>query len=118
VQKETPQELLRGQGHALFLISMRVILPAESDLVVVEGDETVVADGNAMGVGGEINQYVVWPTKRRLGVDDPLLAKKGPQECVKGLFLFEGLESSVEGELTLAKSLFQAGDEFAAEDPA
>jgi hypothetical protein len=96
---------------------MSVILPEESDLVVVEGQEAVVAEGDAMGVAGQIGQYVVRPTKRALGVDDPLLAKKWPQECVKGLLVFQRLESSVEGELTLLKSLFQAGDELAAEDP-
>jgi hypothetical protein len=69
-----------------------------------------------MGVASQICQHVVWATKRRLGVDDPLLAKEWPQECVKDLFLLQGLESTVEGELTLAKSLFQAVDEFAAKN--
>jgi hypothetical protein len=116
VQKETTQELLRRQGHALFLISMSVVFPEERDLVVVKGQEAVVADGDAMGIGGQIGEDVVRATKGSLGVNDPLLAKEWPQECVKGLFLFQGPESSVEGELTLAKSLLQAGDEFAAED--
>jgi hypothetical protein len=116
VQKETAQELLGRQSHALFLIAMSVILPEEGDLVVVQGQEAVVADGDTMGVAGQISQHVVWAPKRPLGIDDPLLAKKWPQECVKGLFLLQGLESSVEGELTLAKSLFQAVDEFAAKN--
>jgi len=116
VQKETAQELLGGQSHALFLIAMSVILPEEGDLVVVQGQEAVIADGDAMGVASQIGQHVVWATKGRLGVDDPLLAEKWPQECAKDLFLFQGLESSVEGELTLAKSLFQTVDEFAAKN--
>ena len=100
----------------LFLISVGVILPEERDLVVVQSQKAVVTDGDAMGVGGQISQDVMRSTKRALGVDDPLLAKKWPQECVKSLFLFQGLESSVEGELTLAKLLFQAVDEFAAKN--
>jgi len=116
VQKETAQELLGRQSHALFLISMSVILPEEDDLVVVKGQEAMIADGDAMGVASQIGQHVVWATKGRLGVDDPVLAKKWPQECAKGLFLFQGLESSVEGELTLTESLFQAVDEFAAKN--
>jgi len=116
VQKETAQELLGRQSHALFLISMSVILPEEGDLVVVKGQEAVIADGDTMGISSQIGQHVVWATKRRLGVDDPVLAEKWPQECAKGLFLLQGLESSVEGELTLAKLLFQAVDEFAAKN--
>jgi hypothetical protein len=47
VQKETTQELLRRQSHARFLISMSVILPEEDDLVIVKGQEAVIADGDA-----------------------------------------------------------------------
>ena len=95
---------------------MSVILPEEHDLVVVKSQEAVIADRDTMGIASQICQHVMWAAKRPLGVDDPVLAKKWPQECVKGLFLFQGLESSVEGELTLAKSLFQAVDEFAAKN--
>jgi hypothetical protein len=116
VQKETTEEFLGRQSHTLFLISMSVVLPEEGDLVVVKGQEAVVADGDTMGVASQIGQHVVWATKRRLGVNDPLLVKDWPQECAKDLFLFQGLESTVEGELTLAKSSFQAVDEFAAKD--
>jgi hypothetical protein len=93
---------------------MSVILPEEGDLVVGQGQEAVMADGDAMGVASQIGQHVVWATKRRLGVDDPVLAKEWPPEGAKDLFLLPGLESTVEGELTLAKSLFQAVEEFAA----
>jgi hypothetical protein len=116
VQKETAQELLGRQRHALFLIALSVILPEEGDLVVVKSQEAVIADRDTMGIASQIGQHVVWATKRRLGVDDPVLAKKWPQECAKGLFLLQGLESTVEGELTLAKSLFQAVEEFAAKN--
>ena len=49
----------------------------------MSGQEAVIADGDAMGVASQIGQHVVWATKGRLGVDDPLLAKKWPQERVK-----------------------------------
>jgi hypothetical protein len=64
VQKETAQELLGRQSHALFLISMSVILPEEGDLVVVKGQEAVMADGDAMGVASQIGQRVVWALTR------------------------------------------------------
>jgi hypothetical protein len=88
VQKETTQELLGRQSHALFLISMSVILPAECDLVVVKGQEAVIADGDAMGVAGQIRQHVVRATKRPLSIDNPLLPKQCPQEGVERLLVF------------------------------
>jgi hypothetical protein len=51
VQKETTQELLRGQGHSFFPTAVSVIFPEESDLVSVEGQEAVIADSDTMGVG-------------------------------------------------------------------
>ena len=75
MQKETSQELLRGERHLSLLITVRIVLPQEGDLVMVKGHEAVVADGNAMGVAGQISQHVVRATKRRLSVDDPLLPK-------------------------------------------
>jgi hypothetical protein len=43
---------------------MSVILPEEGDLVVVKGQEAVMADGDAMGVASQIGQRVVWALTR------------------------------------------------------
>ena len=59
VEQETSQELLRGEGHLSLLITVRIILPAESYLVALEGHEAVVGDGDAMGVAGEITEHVM-----------------------------------------------------------
>jgi len=77
MQKETSQELLRGERHLSLLITVRIILPAEGNLVMLEGHEPVVGDGDAMGVAGEITKHMMGSAEGWLGIDDPVLTEKG-----------------------------------------
>jgi hypothetical protein len=54
MQQETSQELLRGERHHSLGITVCIVLPAEGNLVMLEGHETVVGNGHPMGVAGEI----------------------------------------------------------------
>jgi hypothetical protein len=71
-----------------------------------ESHEAVIGDGDAMGVAGEIAEHMMGTAEGRLGVDDPVLTEQGAQEGAEGLFVFERLESSGEGELVLLESEF------------
>jgi len=64
-----------------------IILPAESNLVVLESDEAMVGDGDAMGIAAEIAEDMIGASKRRFGVDDPLLAVQRAQEGVESFLL-------------------------------
>jgi len=50
--------------------------------------------------------------ERRLGVDDPVLAKQGAQECGEALRLVQMLEWATEIELASAKGSPQTGDKL------
>jgi len=54
VEEEAAQELIDGQGHEPLLVGVSGISPAEGDVAVGEGNESVVGDGDAVGVGTEI----------------------------------------------------------------
>jgi hypothetical protein len=83
-----------------------VILPAKGDLVVRESHETVVGNGDPMGVASEIAQHMLGTAERRLGIDDPVLPEQGTQEGTEGLLIFERLERSRKNKLPLAESAF------------
>ena len=116
MQKETSQEFLRGERHLSLLITVRIILPAEGNLVMLEGHEPVVGDGDPMGVAGEITKHMMGSAEGWLGIDDPVLTEKGSQEGTECFLIFQRLESSGESELALPKSSLQSGDELTAED--
>ena len=75
MDEEASQELVRRDGHDLLLAACGVVLPAEGDLILLEGNEPMVGDRDAVGVAGEIVQNMLCSAKGRLGVDDPLLGK-------------------------------------------
>jgi len=83
-----------------------IIFPAESNLVMLEGHEALVGDGDTMGVTGEIAEHMMRTAERWLGVDDPVLTEQWTQEGTEGLFVFQRLERSGEGELVLLESAF------------
>jgi hypothetical protein len=97
---------------------MSVVLPAEADSIVVEGDETVVGDGNAVSVASQIVEDMFCPGERRLGVDDPVLTEELMEETAEAIGLSEADERAVELELVLVKDLLEPGGELAAEDAA
>ena len=86
VEQEAAQELLRIERHHSLLITVGIILPAESNLVTVEGHEAMVGDGYAMGIAGEIAEHMMGTAERWLGVD-PVLTEQGTQEGAEGLFV-------------------------------
>jgi len=95
-----------GEGHRPVLITVCIILPAEGNLVALEGQEAVVGDGNAMGVAGEIAEHMMGAAEGWLGVDDPVLTEQGAQEGAERLLVGEWLKSSGESELALLESSF------------
>ena len=50
VQQEAVQKLLEREGHQLVFIVVSGIAPAKGDLVIDERNESMVGDGDAMGV--------------------------------------------------------------------
>jgi hypothetical protein len=104
VEQETAQELLRTERHHSLLISVGIILPVESNLVVLKGHEAMVGDGHAMGVAGEIAEHMMRTAAGGLGVDNPVLTEQGTQERAEGLLVGERLKGSGEGELVLLES--------------
>jgi hypothetical protein len=104
VEQEAAQELLRTECHHSLLITVGIILPAESNLVMLESHESMVGDGHAMGIAGEIAEHMMGTAEGGLGIDDPVLTEQGTQEGTEGFFVGQGLKSSGEGELVLPES--------------
>src|SRR6267154_554135 len=73
VDEEASQELVRRDGHDLLLAACGVVLPAEGDSVLLEGDKTMVGDGDAVSVASQVMENMLCSAERWLGIDDPLL---------------------------------------------
>ena len=79
VKQEAADELAGGERHGLALCwsGLAVVLPAEDDMLIGEFDEPAVADGDAVGIAGQIGQHLFGASERALGKDHPFaLAKR------------------------------------------
>ena len=76
VKQEATQKLIDRQSHDPLPVVVSGISPAELNMAVSEGKQSVVGDGDAMGVGAKIAENVFWTTERRLAVDHPVLAEQ------------------------------------------
>ena len=87
MEQEAAQELWCRERHHSFVIAMGVISPAESDLVVGEGDQAMVGDGDAMRVAGEIAEDMMGTAEGWFGIDDPVLTEQRAQESAEGFLV-------------------------------
>src|SRR4051794_28746752 len=72
MDQEPADELVGGQGHRAVVAVLPVVLPAEADLAVVDGDQPAVRDSDAMGVAPDIGEDLVWAGEGPLGIHHPV----------------------------------------------
>jgi hypothetical protein len=74
VDEEAADEIVRAERHAFVSIAAldAIVLPLESDILLIEGDQAAVGDGNAVGIARKISQHGLGSAERALCVDDPL----------------------------------------------
>ena len=89
MDQESPQKLLCGNGHDLLLAAVGIILPSERHSIILEANESMVGDGNAMGIARQIMQNMFWTAEGRLGVDDPVLSEELAQKPAEAMWFYE-----------------------------
>jgi hypothetical protein len=115
MQQEAPQKLVGAYGHGPLLIPVGVIFPPERDLAVLESNQSVVGDGNAMRVLSEVMQYMFGSTKGPFCIYDPVLPEELPQETAEGLGIGEASERAMETQTALSEETLQTRHEFSSE---
>ena len=98
---EAPQELRRAECHLPLPVAIRIIFPTESNALAVEGQQALVADGDAMRIAAEIPQHLRRSAECRLGADDPVFAEQDAQEGREFLRFFKSVKSAAETELVV-----------------
>ena len=70
--EQEPADKLKGlQCHKLLLVPISIISPDKEDLPVLHLEDTMIADGDPVGVSSQIIKECLSVFKGRLGVDDP-----------------------------------------------
>ena len=99
MQQEAAHELVGVEDHALGSRRVAIIAPCKGDTGVVDRDEPVVGDGDAVGVAGKVGQHLLGAGKRALGVDQPFDAARRSQRRIEGGRLGERCQIAGEAQL-------------------
>ena len=118
VQEEASQELDSVEFHDAPLATMRVVLPAEVDILTVEGGDPVVGDGDAMCVASQVTKYVFGAAEGRLGIDHPLVPAQLGEQFREPLPVLKSRRLAAAVELVLVVEVFEPREELIAEDSA
>ena len=74
----------RQSARVALQAAIVVIAPSERHIAVAKIHESVVGDGDAVGIASQIVQDLVWSAEGRLGIDDPVVYEQlinEPAEC-------------------------------------
>jgi len=113
VEQEAAEKLLHVEGHEPFRVASCAVVPAKGHAIAVEGDESLVGDGHAVGVAAEVAQHLPGSGEGRLAVDDPVFAGGSSKSSVRvDVIAAQGLV--VEARLESAQQL---GAEELRQDP-
>ena len=92
VDQESAQELICRNGHDLLLAAVRIVFPAKRDSIILERNQSMVGDGDAMRIASEIVQNMLGTAEGWLGVDDPVLVEELSKKLAKATWLGETLK--------------------------
>src|SRR4051794_20155347 len=118
MQKEAAQKLISCHSHQFLFVAVCVVLPAERHEVIGEVNDSMIGDGDAMGVACQVMKDVLRAAEGRLGVHDPVLAEKRTKKRPKGPFVLKRLKAAWKGQLAFSKGSLQSSRELAAKDTA
>ena len=102
----------RPKCHQPFLFAVSGIFPAKEDLIVGKSNETMVGDGDAMGIVAEIAQHMFRAAEWSFGVNDPVMMEQQPKPGCEGSGLGEWDEMALEPELGLAEAVLSPATNF------
>ena len=57
--------------HRLLLVVVAIVLPAETDLTVLDVEQAIVGDGDAVGIAADVVEHLLGSGERALGIDHP-----------------------------------------------
>jgi hypothetical protein len=115
MEQEATQELMRRYRHDLLLVAVRIVSPAESNVPIVAGDETMVRDGDAVGVSSQVAEDVFWAAEGWLGVDHPVSGEQSAQEAAEVFGRSDLLQRAVELKPVVPEELSECLSELPAE---
>ncbi len=79
-------------GHDLLLAAVRIVFPAKRDSIILERNQSMVGDGDAVRIASKVVQHMLGTAEGRLGIDHPVLREELSEKLAKARRLSKTLE--------------------------
>jgi hypothetical protein len=109
MEEESSDKLLCFQRHDLLLVTVGIVPPSEGNGTILKRKDTVIADGDSVGISAQILQDPLGPLKGRLAVDNPFLMIKLPPEALEDRRVFKMTDTAGEDKIPRFKGAFKIG---------
>jgi len=115
VQEEPADELEGIEAHHPETTAPCVVLVTERDDPVLEGQQPVIGDGDAVRVTSQVLQHPPRAAERRFGIDDPLGAAGLGDQALERRRMGQVLEGPMEAEPFVVEGALEQSEELAPE---
>jgi len=115
MEEESSDKFICPEGHGLLAVTVCIISPEEGDHAVSVVEESVIADGNPMGISAKVLEDPFGAIKGRFAIDDPLLAVETVSVGFEGAGVFEITEAVRKDQMPFSVTIFEKIKELASE---
>jgi len=71
MKKESSDKLVSLERHGFLAVVIGIISPQKRNIIVLDGEDAVIADGDPMGISTEVLKDTLGAIKGRLATDVP-----------------------------------------------
>jgi len=115
VKKEPSDKFICLQRHGLLTVLICVISPAERDIAVPDGEDSVIAESDPVGISAEILKDPLGAIEGRFAIDDPLLLIELFSEDLEVPGLLEMADTACEYKIIRREAFFEKVNELTPE---
>jgi hypothetical protein len=84
MKEEPSDELIGLESHSLLFIPIGIVPPAERDIAFLNLEDTVIADGDPVGISAKVLKDTINTVKGRLAINNPFFMIELSSEYIKG----------------------------------
>ena len=115
MKKEPPDKFIGLQRHGLLAVTVGIISPEKRNMAVLDSEDTVIADGDSMGIPAEVLQDPLGAIEGRFAIDDPLLVVEMSPERFEGSGFLEMANTAGEYKIIRREAFFEQIQELPSE---
>ncbi len=115
MKKEPADKLVGLEGHGLLAVMVGIISPEEGNLAVLDCADTVIADGDPVGISAEVLKGPLGAIEGGFAIDDPLFPVEMPPERLEVSGVLEMAEMGGKDQIPFLEAIFEEVEELASE---